>query len=209
MVRTHPRWLRARELVRAGRIGALRAVLGGFSYSNADPANVRNHAEWGGGGLMDIGCYPITLSRFLFGEEPLRVAATLERDGRFGTDRLASALLEFASGHAAFSCGTQQVAFQSLQILGALGRIEVEVPFNAPTDRPTRLLVDDGRDLFGGGVEEQVFEACDQYRIQAELFARAVLDKGAVATPLEDSILNMRVIDAAVRSAASGRFEAP
>jgi predicted dehydrogenase len=209
MVRTHPQWLRARELVRAGRIGALRELVACFSYFNEDPANVRNVPEFGGGGLMDIGCYPITIARFLFEAEPLRVAAFLERDPRFGTDRLASAVLEFPAGQAIFTCSTQLVAYQRVQLLGTKGRIEVEIPWNAPRDAPTRLLVDDGRDVKGGGIEVVELPACDQYRIQAELFARAVLENGAVATPLEDSIRNMKVIEAAVRSAASGRAEAP
>lgn len=209
MVRTHPQWLRAREVVAAGRIGRLRSVVGCFSYFNDDPANVRNVAGWGGGGLLDIGCYPITISRFLFGEEPRRVAAALERDPRFGTDRLASVWLEFPSGQAVFTCGTQLVSYQRVQVLGAKGRIEVEIPWNAPNDRPTRILIDDGRDVYGGGIATIAFDACDQYRIQSELFAQAVLESGTVATPLEDSILNMRVLEAAFRSAESGRSEAP
>jgi predicted dehydrogenase len=209
MVRTHPQWQRARELVRGGRIGALRAVSMHFSYTNLDPENVRNKADIGGGALMDIGCYPITLSRFLFGEEPARVAAQLERDPVFQTDRLTSALLAFPSGQATFVCSTQLVPHQRLQALGTKGRIEVQVPVNAIPDQPARIFVDDGRDVLGGGVETITIEPCDQYRIQAELFARAVLDGGPVATPLEDSILNMKVIEAAFRSAESGRAEAP
>jgi predicted dehydrogenase len=209
MVRTHPQWQRARELVRGGRIGALRAVSMHFSYTNLDPENVRNKADIGGGALMDIGCYPITLSRFLFGEEPARVAAQLERDPMFQTDRLTSALLAFPSGQATFVCSTQLVPHQRLQALGTKGRIEVQVPVNAIPDQPARIFVDDGRDVLGGGVETITIEPCDQYRIQAELFARAVLDGGPVATPLEDSILNMKVIEAAFRSAESGRAEAP
>jgi len=209
MVRTHPQWLRARELLRAGRIGALRALAACFSYFNDDPANVRNVASFGGGGLMDIGCYPITIARFLFEAEPSRVAAFLERDPRFGTDRLASVILEFPAGQALFSCSTQLVPYQRVQLLGTQGRLELEIPWNAPRDRPTRLLLDDGRDVFGGGSAVIEVPACDQYRIQGELFARAVLDKSPVATPLEDSILNMKAIEAACCSAASGRAEAP
>jgi len=209
MVRTHPQWLRARELVRGGRIGPLRALVGCFSYFNEDPANVRNVSAYGGGGLMDIGCYPITIARFVFEAEPLRVAAFLERDPRFGTDRLASAVLEFPAGQAIFTCSTQLVPYQRVQLLGTKGRIELEIPWNAPRDGATRLLIDDGRDLTGGGIEAVLLPPCDQYRIQAELFATAALEKGKVATPLEDSILNMKAIEAAFRSAASGRAEAP
>src|SRR6266704_1151678 len=131
MVKTHPQWLKTRDLVRRGVIGELRAIVGAFSYFNRDPKNVRNIAEWGGGGLMDIGCYPITTSRWVFGEEPLRVAGIAERDPEFGTDRLASAILEFPSGQSVFSCGTQLVRYQRLQFLGTKGRIEIKIPFNA------------------------------------------------------------------------------
>jgi predicted dehydrogenase len=209
MVRTHPQWLGVRELVRTGRIGPLRALTCTFSYFNEDPANVRHVPEFGGGALLDIGCYPVTVSRFLFESEPLRVVAALERDPRFGTDRLASALLDFGTGQATFTCATQLVPYQRVQVLGARGRIEVEVPFNAPADRPCRVLVDDGRDLLGGGIEELAFAPCDQYAIQGDLFARAILEDGAVPVPLEDSLQNTRVLEALFRSAASGGWTEP
>jgi predicted dehydrogenase len=209
MVRTHPQWLAARELVRSGRLGPLRAVASFFSYFNEDPANVRNVAEWGGGALMDIGCYPVTVSRFLFEQEPRRVMGLVERDPRFGTDRLTSGLLDFGAGQATFTCSTQAVPYQSVQVLGTRGRVEVEIPFNAPHDRPCRLLVDDGRDVFGGGVETVTVEACDQYTIQGDRFAQAILDDAPPPIPIDDAVDNMRVIAALFRSAASGAWEAP
>jgi predicted dehydrogenase/protein-tyrosine-phosphatase len=209
MVRTHPQWLTARKLVLAGRIGTLRSIACAFSYHNEDPANVRHVPEWGGGALLDIGCYPITVSRFLFDQEPVRVVGLLERDPRFGTDRLVSAVLDFPSGHATFTCGTQLVPYQRVELLGTGGRIEVEIPFNAPNDRPCRLWLDDGRDLFGGGIETLLSEACDQYTIQGDRFSQAILEDTAVATPLEDAVANMRVLAAVLRSAESGRWEAP
>ncbi|HEY7412557.1 MAG TPA: Gfo/Idh/MocA family oxidoreductase, partial [Vicinamibacteria bacterium] len=206
---THPQWLGVRDLVRNGRIGPLRGLTCTFAYFNEDPANVRHVPEYGGGALLDIGCYPVTVSRFLFESEPLRVVAALERDPRFGTDRLASALLDFGTGQATFTCATQLVPYQRVQVLGARGRIEVEVPFNAPADRPCRVLVDDGRDLLGGGIEELAFAPCDQYAIQGDLFARAILEDGAVPVPLEDSLQNTRVLEALFRSAASGGWTEP
>lgn len=207
MVHCHPQWLRAREIIRSGEIGELRAMLGAFSYFNRDPKNIRNDPKIGGGGLMDIGCYPITMSRFLFGEEPLRVAGVMELDPEMGTDRLTSAVLHFASGQSVFTCSTQAVPYQTFQILGTLGRIEMEIPFNAPPDRVTRLFVDTGADLFGGGKRTEEFPICDQYTIQGDLFSLAVRGGGAVPTPLEDSVANMQVIEAVARSAESGRWE--
>jgi predicted dehydrogenase len=209
MVRSHPQWLAVRELVRGGRIGELRAIHGFFSYFNRDPSNVRNVATMGGGGLLDIGCYPVTLSRFLFDSEPRRVVASLERDPDFGVDRLVSAILEFAGGVAAFTCSTQLVPYQRMQILGSKGRIEVEIPFNAPLDRPCRIFVDDGRDVFGTGIEATGFETCNQYTLHADLFSRAVRSGGPAPVPLEDAVANMEVLDALVRSASSGGWEQP
>src|ERR1700756_2407953 len=148
MVKTHPQWLRTQEIIRSGGIGKLRTAMCIFSYFNRDPANVRHKVEWGGGGLMDIGCYPITMSRFIFAEEPIRVAGMLERDPDFGTDRLASAILEFPSGQSIFTCSTQGAYFQRMYFLGTAGRVEIEIPWNAPNDRPWRISIGG---LMGGG----------------------------------------------------------
>ena len=193
MVRTHPQWLRARELAR--EMGPLRAVLTAFSYYNRDPENVRNVVEWGGGSLMDIGCYPIQISRFLFGEEPVKVSGCLERDPDMRIDRLTSGLLEFPSGHCVFTCGTQMVPYQRVQILGTRGRVEVEIPFNAPPDRPCRIFIDPDGDLFGATIRTEELPTCDQYTIQGDLFSAAILNDGDVPTPLEDSVKNMEVIE--------------
>jgi predicted dehydrogenase len=203
MVRTHPQWLRAREIARSGKIGDLRAVQCAFSYFNRDPANVRNVADWGGGGLMDIGCYPIQISRFLFGEEPVRVVGKIENDPDFHTDRLTSAILDFPSGQCVFTCSTQLVSYQRVQILGTRGRIEVEIPFNAPPDHLCRIFVDSGADVFGGGISIEEFPVCDQYTIQGDEFSKAVRQGGEVPTPLEDSLGNMQVIEALFQSAKS------
>jgi predicted dehydrogenase len=170
---------------------------------------VRHVLEWGGGGLLDIGCYPITTSRFIFGEEPARVAGLIERDPEFKTDRLASAILDFPSGQATFTCSTQMVPYQRMQFFGTKGRIEIEIPFNAPVDRPTRIFVDDGRDVFGGGVTTETFPICDQYGIQGDAFSRAVRGEGEVPVPIEDAIQNMAVIEAVFRSGESGKWEKP
>jgi predicted dehydrogenase len=206
MVKTHPQWLRTREIVRSGAIGKLNAIAGLFFYFNRDPKNVRNKVEWGGGGLMDIGCYPITTSRFIFGEEPLRVVGTLERDPEFGTDRLASAILEFPSGQAIFTCGTQTAYYQRMHFLGTKGRVEIEIPFNAPKDRPTKIFVGDEQ---GGPPRVEELPVCDQYTIQGDIFSKAVRGQGEVPVSLEDAVQNMAVIEALFRSVESGHWEQP
>ena len=195
MARTHPQWLRAAEIVRSGRIGDLRVVSGYFSYFNRDPQNVRNIADIGGGGVMDIGCYPITLSRMIFNSEPLDVRAFLDRDPQFKTDRLASVILQYAQGQASFTCSTQLVPYQKMHIFGTTGRIEIEIPFNAPSDRPTRIFVND---------EVEEFAVCDQYTIQGELFSQAILENTDVPVPLEDALKNMAVIEKILASDRCG-----
>src|SRR5205807_3936734 len=129
MVQTHPQWMRAVELVRAGRIGKLRFAMGSFGFFRDDPDNIRNVLAYGGGALMDIGCYPIKTSRMVFGEEPVRVSAAITRDPRFGDiDMLTSAILEYPSGHCIFTCSTQIMLQQSMCFYGTEGRVEPEIP---------------------------------------------------------------------------------
>ncbi len=209
MVQVHPQWRRTVEVVRSGRIGALRSAMGAFGYYNDDRTNVRNILAYGGGGLLDIGCYPIKTSRMVFGEEPERVAATLVRDPETGVDTLASAILEYPSGHAIFTCGTQVVYNQSMQFFGTGGRIEIEVPFNPVSGGTSRIRIDDGRDLCGSGVTVEEFPPCDQYTLQGDAFSRAIRQGTAAPVPLEDSLRNMAVIDAVFRAAESGAWERP
>jgi predicted dehydrogenase len=210
MVVSHPQWLRTREIVHSGRIGKLRSVAGFFSYFNDDPANVRNVEDYAGGALMDIGCYPVRTSRFIFGEEPLRVAGCVERDPTFKTDRLTSAILEFPQGQSIFSCSTQLTPFQKMQFFGTEGRVDIEIPFNAPPDKPTRIFIDSGMDLYAGASQVmESFPICNQYTIQGDLFSKAILENSEVPNSLEDSLRNMAVIDAIFRSAKSNTWEKP
>ncbi len=191
MYRFHPQWARVKELVDSGAIGELRAVLGWFSYFNRNPDNIRNILEYGGGAVMDIGCYPISVARLLFGAEPDGVHAEVHRDVDFGTDILTSAVLRFGTAQAAFTCSTQIAADQRVHIYGTNGKIDVEIPFNTPNDRETRIFVTE-RD---GDTRTETFPACDQYALQADAFAAAVLDDTEVPLPPSDAIANMAVID--------------
>jgi predicted dehydrogenase len=209
MIRSYPQWLRLRELLDEGRIGELRSIAGFFSYFNNDPGNIRNQPEAGGGGLMDIGCYLIHASRHAFEQEPARVVGLMDRDPEMRIDRLTSAILDFPRGQSIFTCSTQMVPYQRIHFFGTKGRIEIEIPFNAPPDRPTRIFIDIGGDLFGAGIETETFPVCDQYTLQGDAFSKAVLDGTEVPVPVEDAIGNMAVIEAIFRSASSGQWESP
>jgi predicted dehydrogenase len=203
MYRHHPQWQKARELVRDGSIGTLKTINSLFSYHNMDANNIRNRADLGGGGLMDIGCYPISLSRFIFGGEPLRVAGIAEFDPNFKTDILSSAIMDFGNGTSTFTCSTQMAPYQRVQIFGDQGRIEIEIPFNAPPAKPCRLWFQNQDAV----IEEIEFDICDQYTIQGDLFSRAILDDTAVPTPIEDAVGNMQTIEAIFRAAESKQWE--
>jgi predicted dehydrogenase len=208
MVRTHPQWLKVKEIVDSGRIGDLRLISGHFSYYRRDPADIRSRVEWGGGALMDVGCYPITISRWLFGAEPAEVVGLIERDPDMKVDRLTSGLLRFERGQATFSCSTQLVADQTTQIFGTRGRIAAS--FHANPQDESRIFVDDGSDLIGGGgIETITFPAVDQFSVQADRFSEAIRGVGTVPVSLEDAIGNMAVIDALFRSAESHEWERP
>lgn len=206
MIRSHPQWLRTQQLIREGRIGELRSVVGYFSYFNDDPGNIRNKAGYGGGALLDIGCYLIQAARLAFRQEPKRVVSLIDRDPQFGIDRLTSAILEFETGQAIFTCSTQMVNSQRVHFIGTRGRIEIEIPFNAPKDQPTRLFIDGGRDPGGREAIVEEFDLCDQYTLQGDDFSRAVLEGAEVPVPLEESLRNMAVIDAVFESAKSGQW---
>jgi predicted dehydrogenase len=209
MVRFHPQWQRVRELVREGRVGTVRAIQAFFSYLNTDPADIRNRADVGGGALYDIGCYPITIGRFVLGAEPRRAVALVDRDPGFRTDRTTSALVDFGEGrHLDFTVSTQCVKYQRVQICGTLGRIEIPIPFNATQGGAMRILLDDGAALDGSRTTAETLPACDQYTLQGEVFSRAI--RGEIELPwgAEDAERNARVIDALLRSEGSGRWEA-
>ena len=210
MVRFHPQWLRARELVRSGELGDLRTVQVAFSYDNQNADNIRNKPENGGGALYDIGCYAIVAGRFLFDAEPLRVISLIERDPAFQTDRLTSALLDFGQGRRLdFTVSTQSASFQRVQAIGTKKRLEIEIPFNAPPGEAMRLFVDDGQVLGGRAAVVETVAACDQYTLQGNAFSRAI--RGEIPLPygLEDAMCNMRTLDALFASEKSGGWETP
>ncbi|MFQ5738796.1 MAG: Gfo/Idh/MocA family protein [Acidobacteriota bacterium] len=201
MYRHHPQWQESLRRAGGGEIGELRSIHSYFSYYNDDPDNIRNQADLAGGGLMDIGCYSVSLSRLIFGLEPQRVCAVIELDPHWNVDYLCSGLLDFGGRHATFTCSTQLTPYQRVHIFGTRGRIEIEIPFNAPPERPCRIWLQRRAEIL-----EVQLDKCDQYTVQGDLFSRAVLEDTPVPTPLEDAVANMRVIDALFSSAESGAW---
>jgi predicted dehydrogenase len=205
MVRFHPQWIDVREHVRRGTIGDLRYAQVSFSYYNDDPTNIRNKPEAGGGALYDIGCYAIAAGRWFFDSEPKRVAATIDRDPDFGTDRTTSGLLDFgADRHLTFAVSTQSSPYQRVQLIGTKGRIEIEIPFNAPPERGCRYWIDDGSTLDGASARMVQLDPADQYQLQAEAFSQAVRNDQPSSAGLDEAAAQMRVIDAVFAAASSG-----
>ncbi|HVB72132.1 MAG TPA: Gfo/Idh/MocA family oxidoreductase [Ktedonobacteraceae bacterium] len=199
MYRFHPQWQRARQLVNEGKIGELRTIQSFFSYFNDDPRNIRNITEVGGGGMYDIGCYTVSLARFIFGAEPARVFGIVEYDPQLKTDRIASGILDFGRGTSTFTCSTQVTPYQRVNIFGTEGRIEIEIPFNAPADRPCKMWYQHGKEI-----EEILLDICNQYTLQGDALSQAILNNTGVPTPIMDAVANMQVIDAVMRSAKVG-----
>ncbi len=201
MYRFHPQWQQARQLVLEGKIGTLRTIQSFFSYYLDDPNNIRNISDLGGGAMLDIGCYTISLARFIFSMEPERAFGIVEYDPELKIDRLASGVLDFGLGTSTFTCATQLSPYQRVNIFGTEGRIEIEIPFNAPPDRPCKIWYQHGDET-----EEILLNTCNQYTIQGDLFSQAVLNDTDVPTPIEDAVANMKVIEAIFRSAQSGTW---
>ena len=210
MIRHHPQWLRAQDLVRQGEIGEVRAVNVLFSYFNVDPANIRNRSDIGGGALLDIGCYAVVSGRVMFEADPVRVVTLIDRDPQFGTDRLSSGLVDFGAGrHLVFTVSTQLVPYQRVQVIGTKGRLEIQIPFNAPPGETTRIFVDDGAQLGDRSARMLEVPPCDQYELQGTAFSRAIRGEAPLIGGVGDAVLNMRILDALRRSEASGRWENP
>jgi predicted dehydrogenase len=210
MVDTHPQWLKARELTNDPDFGSLKAIHSFVSYNNPDPHNIRNAYSWeeGGGGMWDIGCYAVHLSRFMYGEEPLRVTAAVEWDEQMGIDRLSSGILVFPSGQSLFTCSTQLLQWQRMSMYGTGGRVEVEIPLNQPPSEPARIYCHDGSNL-GRSWETIEVPATDQYAVQADAFSLAVMENHSVPVALEDTLANTKAMRALYRSAVEGEWQQP
>lgn len=196
MYKFHPQWAQVRKMVQEGTIGVLKMIQSSFSFFDDNPGSITNIKEYGGGSLMDVGCYPISISRFLFEAEPVRVISSLDIHPDFEVDVHASGVLEFEMGRTVFFSSIQLTEHQEVKLFGTEGKIEFEIPFNPPKDKSVRVILtkEDGR-------QEIIFEPCDQYSLQIDAFSKAVLENARVPASLDDAVKNMRVIEAIKESA--------
>lgn len=201
MYRFQPKWKRTKELVEHGEIGKILSIHTIFSYSNNDPENIRNIKDYGGGALMDIGCYAISTARYIMGREPERVVGLTHYDSRFETDILSSGMMDFGVARCMFTVGTQMFPQQEVTIFGTGGTITVTIPFNDFPDAKAKIIVQ--TDV---GTRVVEFDPADQYQLEFEAFAEAIREGKEVPTPLQDAINNMKVIDALSESGKKGAW---
>ncbi len=90
--------------------------------------------------------------------------------------------------------------------MGTKGRIEIEIPFNAPPDKPNRYFLQ-GMEMNVGEWTE--LPVSDQYQLQAEAFGRVIRKKQKPQWGVEDAIQNMKILDAFFRSEKSRKWEKP
>mgnify|MGYP003575280885 CR=1 FL=1 len=202
MYRFHPQWQLAKQLVDEGRIGKLYAVHSHFSYNNREPNNIRNKADWGGGALLDIGCYSISLSRWLFNEEPTQVLGQITPLPGEEVDCLTSAIMEFSAGSASFTAATKVEPIQYAEAIGDEGSLYIERPFyNDSSELVQRVRITRSR-------VQEIIEVPDHnhYGAMGDAFALSIFNNSPVPTPLSDAINNMRVVDAIFNSAAERKW---
>ncbi len=202
MYKFHPQWKRTLELIQMGEIGNINFINTTFGYNNPDPNNIRNIKETGGGSLMDIGCYAISVPRFLLQSEPLRVISLMNYDRIFQTDILSSAILDFGYARATFNISTKTYPFQKVEIHGTQGIIIVQIPFNTFSDVKAKITV-----MTSVGLREISFELVDHYQLEFEEFVNVIRNNKPSPIPIEDAINNMKVIDAIIKSNKSCEWE--
>ena len=205
MVRSHPRWTAIKEIIDKGVIGEMNLIRGFFSYYNDDAQNIRNQYSEGGGGIWDIGCYPVQISRYLFGKNPKRVSASLIYDSKYKVDILGSVILEFENGLCSFSVGTQLARYQSVQIFGRNKWIDVEMPFNPPIIESSEIQIVSEEDP---AAPRQIITIppADQFTLQADAFSKAILDNKDEPVTLEDTLGNTLTIEAIFKAAKTGMW---
>jgi xylose dehydrogenase (NAD/NADP) len=198
--RFHPQIARCKELIASGILGKLRGVRSGFSFPVPNSSDIRFQPALGGGVLLDAGCYCVDVSRTISGSEPYEAFAFANFGPATSVDEALVGVLRFPDGVvASFDCSFRSQYRQFVEIIGTEGSIELARPFS-PRIEPTAVLV-----RHGDAVESFDFEGADQYVLMIESFNRAVLGRSALQIHCQDSVRNLRAIDALYDSAREGR----
>lgn len=202
MYKFHPQWQFARDTVRTNNIGKVSYIHTSFSYNNPAPNNIRNIKEYGGGAMRDIGCYAISVPRFILDKEPVKVISQISQHPEFDTDMLSSAILDFGGARATIHVGTTAQAFQKVDIVGTAGHITIHLPFNTYSDTPAKVTVSTAI-----GERDVLFGPVDQYGLMFASFANAIINKSDLPVAPDDAILNQKVMDAIFISGESSNWE--
>ncbi|MBO9596937.1 MAG: Gfo/Idh/MocA family oxidoreductase [Cohnella sp.] len=198
MYRHHPRMEQIKRLIAEGEIGQLRALRGAFTFNNAaDAKNIRYRADWGGGGLFDVGCYPLSAARYFLGKEPEAVTVhaffSPEHDN---VDMMASGLVEFEDGVAlTFDCGMWANFRQTFEIVGTEGRIDIPSAFVANGEDAAFTVTNKN------GTRTVKPDIVNTYARQVDDFARAVWKEQASLFQADDAVRNMALLEACLKSA--------
>lgn len=202
--RYHPKNLMIKELVDEGRLGTLRAVRAyHYGMQKNRAASIAMSRELAGGALLFGGCYPVNLSRWLFGREPRSVSAIFEFDEVYEVDTTFNGLLDFGAGqHATANCGFNHAEFSRYEVVGERGYGVVE-PFLTGNHGPMTVRLEiDGRKL------ARETPPANAFVLQVDAFAARLKGGPESLTTAEDAVKNMTVIDSLFRSGRTGRHVA-
>jgi xylose dehydrogenase (NAD/NADP) len=156
-------------------------VQASFGFTLKNKTDFRLDSAMGGGALLDVGFYVVSVARWILGEPSEVLARSRLRNG---TDMTTSALLQFPGGEtAAVWASFESAEDQELTVVTRDGAYRIGRPFNWPDE-------------------------VDQYQLMVESFADSVLQDRPVAIPLSESIANMRVLDR-IREACAIPLRAP
>jgi predicted dehydrogenase len=212
--RNHPQWTALRGLLVDGVIGRPTAAHGVIAKQFFDPDDIRNNPSRGGGALYDLGSYVISGFHQIFGRPPLRVVGAIDRDPRFGVDRLTSAILDYGDAQATLTVSSQAggsgwASQQQLFALGSTGWLRADFPYAQA--RPTACQIEIGEASGAGGLPTRrlTFEPVDQYALQIDRFSRLLLGQDVQSWPIEDALMTLAIIEAVFESAREGGWRAP
>lgn len=196
MYKLHPQWIKVKELITDGAIGKLKFIQSSFSFFDDNPKSIVNTKEYGGGSLYDIGCYPVSVSRFLFDDQPKLICANMEIDPNLGIEVTTNCILEFENGRSQFFSSIRMKDNQNVKIFGTEGIIELVLPFNPLPNKQAEII------LIKNETKEIIkVDSCNQYEIEVSLFSKSIIENTEPPVSIYDSLNNMLVIDKIFESA--------